>query len=141
MRNVRSSILNYLRNQLDGVKLWNIRHDKESPESSLLHDNAVNIEFVFDRPGVAESNLQIAIDVIYEDEYEALEVVGKIWKILGATEAIPLLDFETDFLNPTSLGYNLRWSSRTVKFSKIADNSSRYSCHLLLTYTDPSMLS
>lgn len=142
MRNARDTFLKYLQQALNplGVEVYNLRRDLRDPSKSLLKENAINIEFTYDRPGVQDSGLQAAIDVIYDDELRAVDASALLWRVLGSSEMIPLMDYSSPS-SPVALGTMLRWSSRRVKFTKVvSDLFYRYNCNLYLLYSDPSLL-
>jgi hypothetical protein len=141
MRAARETFLKFVADNLPDYKVVNVRFDKVHPAHSDFSQNAINIEFIFDRPSVSgPSGLQCSIDIIYDDELTAIDAATALWKLLAASEVTPLKSFAADVSNPTLLGTNLRWDSRQVKFNKlVSELFFRYNCHLYLYYYDPTM--
>ena len=142
MRHARDTFLHYLADNLTGLTVNNVRFDSTRPSHNQLMQNSINIEFINDRLNVSSQNaLQLSLDAIYDDELKALDAVRQLWALLAKTEITPLLSYDSSLTSPTKLGPMLRWSSKAVKFNKlVSDLAFRYNSHIILFYSDPTML-
>ncbi len=139
MRNARDTWLHFLSDNLSGLTVVNIRRDANNPQSNELTDNAICVEFTYDRPGIPDSLLQASVDVIYDDELTAIDAAASIWKLLSASEITPLMSYANPS-SPVPLGTMLRWNTKQIKFNKlVSDLSFRYNAHIVLQYHDPTM--
>lgn len=142
-RNVRDTWLHFLSDNLPGVVIWNVRRDTNvvmgtvSASQAQLKINAVNVCFVGDNLRTHISSVVASIDIAYDDELKAVEVVSKLYTILQAAAYTPLLDYSSD--TPVSTGGMLIWNPNAVNFKPVADELAyRRTCNLTLQYkTEP----
>jgi hypothetical protein len=135
MRQARDTFLRYLADNLPGVEVRNVRRDKNSLESSRIRTGAVNVQFIGDASRVNDSNLFTTIDVVADDELDAVNMMQTVSSVLNQGGMIPLLDY-TDTSNPVRVGTSqLFWNPNQVSFKPVySDLYSRFSCFMMLTF-------
>lgn len=100
MRATRDTFLHYLADNLPTLTIHNIRVDKADPKLNEIRINAVNVTFHnsdFSGPSDLSQSL-VTVDVIYENELDAVTAAEGISQLLFTAAYAPL----TDYTVPTS---------------------------------------
>lgn len=128
----RDTFMTLISNGLPTRAVNNVRFEKDNPVSSLIKDNAVNIQFLNADVGQSytPSKLMAAVNICYDDEATAVQVAREVADILW-DGACPKLDY-TDPDNPQPTGYTLFWDSQVIKFRPINDGT-QFRLYCLLT--------
>jgi len=118
MRSLRDTFLHFLADNLTDVPVHNIRRDKNDPGAGTPQNNAVNVEFLDTQPSTQIGRCVVCIDIINDNELDAVDWAESVFNVLGAAFMTPQLDY-TDPANPVRTGTNLYWSREGVKFIPI----------------------
>lgn len=116
LQNVRDTFLHFLSDNLTGVIVHPRRIDEYDPAGDDFAENAVNVEYVGISLGFISSEQEVALDVIYTNERDAVDVVHQVWTLLSSAFYTPVKDY-TVSSTPTTLDKHLVWSS--VRFKKV----------------------
>lgn len=120
MRNARDTFLHYLNDNLPTLTVHNIRVDKNNPKLNEIRLNAVNVAF-HNNDFVGPSDLSqtlVTVDVIFDQEMEAIEAAGDVSRLLFAAAYTPLLDYTTPSA-PVQEGNKRLFWSLSMKFKPV----------------------
>ncbi len=138
MRNVRDTFLMCLHDNIGTYTLHNVRYDKQDSQANVPMLNAVNVTFTnADFAVTAVSEHILTIDVMWDDEFAAIDAAETVANVLKATSSIPLMDYSGD--PPVQvLNSRVMWNPNSVKFRPVkVDDYFHLSCliHLQLQYS------
>jgi hypothetical protein len=129
MRACRDTFLHLLADNLTSRTIHPIRRDKDDPSAGELASNAINVHFITDDPRVQVGSTNVSIDVVYENELDAIDAVRDLFTLLSAQYMTPKLDYSSG--SPSAVGTNLIWNPQDVKFRTVfSDFYFHYSCTL-----------
>lgn len=145
MTHVRDSFLKFLYDNLstetvdtyDGpepIVVHSVRASANQAYNVIQSLNAINVEFL----GInlaREGSQRVSIDVMYDDEIVAHNVVYKVWNLLKAAHLIPIYDY-TNVSSPVLIPQkNVYWEPGRVYFRKLPRSEyAHFSCILDLKY-------
>lgn len=133
MRAARDTFLTFL--TTNGFDVHNLRKDTNFPDNNHLKMNAVNVQFLTDKAQVCISNLTVTVDVVYDNELDAVDAAAQLQNLLSQSGLTPLLDYSNRGSDPVPLGSFLYWDPTLVQFRPIyGDSYCRRSALLTLSY-------
>lgn len=133
MRACRDTFLHFLADNLTGQTVHPLRRDVDNPSSGTLQNNAVNVQFIKDHPDVHIGSTFVIIDVINDNELQAIANTRDVWNLLSAAAYTPKFDYSSG--SPVATGTNVMWDPCRVTFIQVRDDFSfHYSCLLELEH-------
>ena len=120
VRNTRDSFLHFLADNQPSVTIHPVRMERDSPSSNTLQVNSLNVAFhdATYSSGAPTSQF-VTIDILHEDELEALDIEESTVALLQKGAATPLLDY-TIPASPVSVSKRLiYWKSESIKFRTV----------------------
>lgn len=125
IQNVRSTFLHFLADNLPDLEVWNVRRQSEltggtaSAAQSQIKMNAVNVTFTNMNPRTKVANVTARIEVVYDDELNAVSALEQVSTILQASGMTALNDYTST--PPTATGRSIFWSVNSLDFRPVAD--------------------
>lgn len=133
MREARDTFLRFLSD--NGFAIHNLRKDTNFPDNNHLKMNAVNVQFLTDKARVAISDLTVTVDVVYDNELDAVDAAAQLQHLLSTSGQTPIYDYSNRGSDPVPLGSLLFWDPTLVQFRPIyGDTYCRRSALLTLSY-------
>ena|ERR1035441_6410961 len=130
MITARDTFLHLLSDNLPVGTLHPVRVDPADRASNPLQMNAVNVAFGNLTSGIGLTSQQTFIDVVYDAENDAADMVSTLFVLLKTCYFTPLYDY-SDPANPVALNTNLMWDRHRISFKRIASQEyCHYSCTL-----------
>lgn len=134
MRSARDTFLHYLSDNLPGLTINFVHRDATNPNNSKPQINAVNVLFFTDLLSPHVSRMQSSIDVLYNDELQAVDAAQQVVALLQAAAMTPELDY-TNPASPVATGTNIYWNPFTITFKTVSsDVYFHYSCTLAISH-------
>lgn len=134
MRSARDTFLHYLSDNLSGLVVNPVRRDSKNPNLSKPKIGAINVNFFNDLLSPHICRLQVSIDALYADEFDAIDAAQRVVKLLQSSAYTPKLDY-TDPETPVPTGTNLYWNPYTITFRQVSsDLYFHYCCTLTISH-------
>ena len=136
MQDCRDTFLQYLADNLQGFTVHPVRQDPAHPEDSLVHMNALNVQFLNSYFSVVVSRQYVALDVCADDERTALRYAAAVASLLQLSASIPKNHTAADGVTVTPTGGFIYWNPNAVNFKTVETGGTcvRLNCLLVLSH-------
>lgn len=136
MQDCRDTFLSYLAANLPGLTVHPVRQDTGHPEDSLVHMNALNVQYLNSYFSVRHVSRQyVALDVCADDERTAIAQAAQVANLLQQSASIPKNHYGSDgSVTPTPS--SIFWNPDALNFKTVETGGEyvRFQCLLVLQH-------
>jgi hypothetical protein len=131
MRNIIFTLIDFIRQNIPGVVVHVVRNNPVDSSSTLMREDAVNMTLTNVSPGYHETDMVLELDIIYNDENAAVDMVQKIRDLLYSASYTTLYDY-TVVTSPVATKKLVYWEP--IFFKRIfTDENCRFNGSFKIT--------
>lgn len=121
IRQVHDTFIQMLIDSLTGITVKEIRFDASDAQAGTIELNALNVTFLNRNYAIQPDQIQVTLDVCYDNQLNALDVEEQVAKLLQRAAFMQLLDY-TNPASPASVpNKTISWKAEVSFRPVVAD--------------------